>query len=466
MLVVTGLSHHTAPVDVRERAAFQEGELEEANRRLAGHASETMILSTCNRVEIYLTLPDPAGAAERGRRAVEKLLAEVRLLDAVVVGPHLYTHTGEDAVRHLFRVASSLDSMVVGEPQILGQVKDAFQHATRAGTIRNTLGRVLQRAFAAAKRVRTETEVARSSSSVASAAVELARHIFGDLTGKEVLVIGAGKMGDLAARHLVSAGAGPLLVTNRTFERAQSLAGRIGGKAHPWESLPQLLTVADIVLCSTGAPEPVVKREMVQRAMKARRGRWLCFIDIAVPRDVEAQVGDVENVYLYDVDALSSMVDDHLAERRREAEIAERIIAEEVQRFLVAERSLGVVPTIRALREQFSSVARAEVARTLGKLEGASQHDRRVIEALAEAIVNKLLHAPLTALKREGESDGLVSATRTLFAIEEPPASGTILPPLPPPGEGRGEGPLETGSGSGSGSGSSLGGTLEAGRAK
>ena len=420
LLAVGGLSHHSAPIDVREQAAFTVVEIESATRRAAdlSGSGEALIVSTCNRVEIYLAAGGTdAAASDHARQVVEGLLAEVRRLDPSTLRPYLYSHGGEAAVRHLFRVASSLDSLVVGEPQILGQVKEAWQVANRAGTVGELLARALPRAFATAKRVRTETEVARSSASVASAAVELARHIFGDLAGKEVLVVGAGKMGDLAARHLVAAGAGPLLVVNRTHAGAQALAERIGGVAHPWESLQPLLGVADIVLCSTGAQEPVIRREMAQRAMKTRRGRWLCFIDIAVPRDVEASVGDLENVYLYDVDALSGMVDDHLSDRKRAAEVAELIVLEEVARHLSAERSLGVVPTIKALRERFADVARAEAVRTLGKLSGVSEGDRKEIERLAEAIINKLLHAPLTALKRDPESGALASAVRTLFGL-------------------------------------------------
>ncbi len=421
-LAVGGLSHHTAPVDIREQAAFHDGELEQGLRLAAKMAGcgEALIVSTCNRVELYLAMPaDHHSPADQARQVVEGLFAEVRRLDPGTMRPYLYSHGGEAAVRHLFRVAASLDSLIVGEPQILGQVKDAWQVASKVGTVGSMLSRALPRAFATAKRVRTETEVARSAASVASAAVELGKHIFGELAGKEVLVVGAGKMGDLAARHLTSAGAGPLLVVNRTLARGQALAERIGGTAHPWESLQQLLTVADIVLCSTGAPEPVVRREMVQKVMKARRGRWLCFIDIAVPRDVEASVGELENVYLYDVDALSQMVDEHLSDRKRAAEIAEGIIVEEVSRFLSAERSLGVVPTIKALREHFLEVGRAEAQRTLGKLDGAGERERKEIERLADSIINKLLHAPLTALKRDPDSGGLAAAARTLFELDE-----------------------------------------------
>jgi glutamyl-tRNA reductase len=264
---------------------------------------------------------------------------------------------------------------------------------------------------------------------MASAAVELAKHIFGELKGRAVLVLGAGEMGDVACKHFASAGAGPLWVVNRTLERAQELAGRIGGEAHPWSELEALMARADVVLCSTGATEPVVRRDLVQRAMRARRGRWLCFIDIAVPRDVAPEVGGVENVYLYDVDALERLVADHLAGRAQEAEAAEKIVGEEVQRFFSAERSLGVVPTIKALREKFIQVARAEAARSIGKLDGGAAVDpKRELEALADAIVNKLLHAPLSALKREADSEALIAAARSLFDLAEPDAAAVPAP--------------------------------------
>jgi len=401
--------------------AFPEAQLAGAVQRAATiGGGEAMLLSTCNRVELYL-----AGAQAQDEAVVKDLAARFfvdgRALDGEAIEPHLYLHAGESAVRHLFRVAASLDSVVVGEPQILGQVKDAFEAAQRAGTVGPVLGQVVPRAFSVAKRVRTETEVARAPASVASAAVELGRRIFGELAGREVLVVGAGEMGTLAAKHLVAAG-GRLLVANRTLGRAEALVRELApdrGEAHPWEALPSLLARADVALCSTGAPEPVIGRDLVQRAMKARRGRWLCLLDIAVPRDVEPSVGAIENVYLYDVDALTRVVDDNLAERRREAEDAERIVVEELERFRASETVRGVVPTIKALRQHFATIARAEAERTLGRMAAASDKDRREVQALADAIVNKLLHLPLVALKREAESEALLGAVKRLFQLDE-----------------------------------------------
>jgi glutamyl-tRNA reductase len=425
-LVVVGLSHKTAPVEVRERCAFPDEALRPALLeavRVPG-VGEAMIVSTCNRVELYAAA-EATDAPEALRRFFVQCDAggarRPQGGDGREVAPLLYAHEGQDAVRHLFRVASSLDSMVVGESQILGQVKEAYQTAQEAGTIGPLLGRTLPRAFSLAKRVRTETEVARASSSVASVAVDLARHIFGDLRDRQVLVVGAGKMGELAARHLVAAGVKRLTIINRTPARAVAMAERLGAAAvtttAPWEEMDGLLQKVDIVLCSTGAAEPVIRRERAQRAMKARRGRWLFFIDIAVPRDVEPEVGSVENVYLYDVDALEQVVEANLRGRESEALQAERLVEEELKRFAEAEQALGVVPTIKLLRARFLELAKAEAEKTLGKLQNLSEKERQVVGHMAEAIVNKLLHAPLTALKRDANGDELAATVRALFDL-------------------------------------------------
>jgi glutamyl-tRNA reductase len=439
--VLVGVSHRTAPVDLRERVAFPAAELELVLQRAAGLGAslgqegrgEAMIVSTCNRVEIYLAGSAAPASTGHARKHIAAFLGGERGVDPALLEPHLYTESGETALKHLFRVASSLDSVVVGEPQILGQVKDAFEAAQKAGTIGALLGQLVPRVFGAAKRVRTETEIDRSSASVASAAVDLSRRIFGELTGREVLVIGAGEMGELAARHLIGSGCGKLHIVNRTRTRGDELVGRLGStghatEAHGWEALAGLLVRADVVVCSTGAPDPVVSHEMVRSAMKGRRGRWLCLLDIAVPRDVVPEVGEIDNVYLYDVDALTRIVDEHLEGRRREAESAERIVAEEVVRCREVFRARGVVPTIRALRDHFTSVAHSEAQRTIDRLGrrngGLSDKDRKDIEMLADSLINKLLHAPLTAIKREAESEALLTAVRTLFDLPEAPAPG------------------------------------------
>ncbi len=415
-LAVIGLSHKTAPIEVRERAAFAEDRLQAALAQATAipGVGEAMIVSTCNRVELYCGID-----AEEAIAGVRRFLVDGRGLPSDT-HTHLYAHDGEHAVRHLFRVASSLDSMVVGESQILGQVKQAYAAALEAGTIGPVLGRTLPKAFALAKRVRSETDVARSSASIASAAVDLAAQIFGDLDGRQVLVVGAGKMGDLSARHLKAAGIAGLFVVNRTLERAQELAARLGGTAAPWDDLDRLLTRVDIVLCSTGASEPVIRVERVEKAMRSRKGRWLFVIDIAVPRDVEPAVGKLENVYLYDVDAIEQVVQSNRAGREREAEDAQAILEEELKKFHALELSLGVVPTIKLLRGRFLEVAQAEAERTLSKLQQVTDRDRAAVKQLAEAIVNKLLHTPLTMLKKEAQSNPdseLASTVRALFDL-------------------------------------------------
>lgn len=415
-LALVGLSHHTAPIEVRERMAFAEDRLAEALRALSAlpGVGEAMIVSTCNRVEVYAGLDDAAAVA-----ALERFLVEDRGLPAELRG-HLYARDGREALRHLFRVAASLDSMVVGESQILGQVKQAYAAALEAGTLGPVLQRSVPRAFSLAKRVRSETDVAKSSASIASAAVDLAAQIFGDLDGRRVLVVGAGKMGELSARHLKAARIGELTVVNRTHARAVELADKLGGAAAPWEELDRLLGRADIVLCSTGASQPVLRRDRIERAMRARKGRFLFIIDIAVPRDVEPEVGAVENVFLYDVDALDQVVAQNRAQRQSEAAAGEAIVEAELARWQAQELSLGVVPTIKLLRGRFHEVARAEVERTLGKLAAASERDRQAIEAMAEAIVNKLLHVPLTKLKAEAADNPdseLAATVRALFDL-------------------------------------------------
>jgi glutamyl-tRNA reductase len=412
-LGIVGLSHKTAPIEVRERVAFAEDALGEALRRLVTvpGIGEAMIVSTCNRVELYAGVDD-GGALE----ALQRFLIDERALPASMRA-HLYAQAGHDALRHLFRVASSLDSMVVGESQILGQVKEAYSFALDAGTLGPVLQRAVPRAFALAKRVRTETDVAKSSASIASAAVDLAAQIFGELHGRHVLVVGAGKMGDLSARHLKAAGIGELTVINRTQARAVELAEKLGGRAAPWDDLDRLLAKVDIVLCSTGATEPILHRDRVARVMRARKGRWLFFIDIAVPRDIDPAVGTVENVYLYDVDALERVVAQNRAQRASEARAAEEMVDAELKRFQEHELSLGVVPTIKLLRARFLEVALAEVERSTAR---AGEQNRAMMQAMAEAIVNKLLHVPLTRLKKDAADhpdSELPALVRSLFDL-------------------------------------------------
>ncbi len=413
-LVVVGLSHRSAPLAVRERVAFAEDEHERALAELMElpAVGESLLLSTCNRVEIVV-------AADDARRAVGDVVAFLGRRGGTGLEPHLYDRVGPAAVKHVFRVAASLDSLVVGEPQILGQLKDAYQMAVRAGSVGPLVGRCLERAFGVAKRVRTETEIARGAANVSSVAVELAKRVFGKLDGKTVLVVGAGKMSDLAARHLRDDGVEQIRVANRTPERARELAERIGGVAVPWEALDDELVLADVVITSTGSRQPILTRARLKPVTRARRYRSLFIVDIAVPRDVEPEVGKLEGVYLFDIDDLEEVVVQNRKGRDAEAQSAERIVEAETAQFLSWLRAQGVVPTIKDLRERFMGVAVAEAERTLaslgGRIDAAGQ---AMVRQMAEAIVAKLLHTPLMALKTDEEVDLLVAATRRLFALE------------------------------------------------
>lgn len=404
-LFVVGLNHRTAPVEIRE-ALVLPSEDQKTGRFLqdmTGLCAEAMLLSTCNRSEVYGVLPRDCTS----RQAIDDCLRRVsaHLVQAQPQArEHLYQWVGEGALRHLFRVASSLDSMIVGEPQILGQVKQAFRMAETVGTCGPVLSTLVPRSFAVAKRVRNETSIGRSAASVASVAVELAQQVFGNLADQPVLLIGAGKMAELCARHLREAGVREFAVLNRTLERAQDLASRVGAVAHPYSSLEEQLGQAAIVLCSSGSPQPILQADLIARVMRARRGRWLVLIDIAVPRDVSPQVGQLSNVYLYDIDSLSAVVSGNLSDRSRAAESAGTIVQEELQRVLERDRRNDVVPVIRALRERAQDIAQAEVAKVLPRLGELGDRERQLVGALADAVINKLLHSPLTVLK-QGQDD-------------------------------------------------------------
>jgi len=327
-------------------------------------------------------------------------------LDRELLKPHIYEQRDRDAVRHLFRVAASLDSMVVGEPQILGQVKEAFAVARAAGTVAGQLEHLLQSAFAAAKKVRTETEIGSSSVSIASVAVDLAKKIFGSLQGRTVFLVGAGKMSELAARHLVQQGAGAILVSNRTQERARRMADQFKGRVIPYEQLYEAASEADIVISSTGAPHPIFRREHGQAFMQRRRNRPMFFIDIAVPRDVDPEMGKLEGIFVYDIDDLQAVAAAHLAERSREASDAETLIAGEVERFQQKQRTVNVAPAIVALQRQAEEIRQAELRRVQARLGGLTAEQIAAVEALTRGLVNKFLHPPMQALKQAArESD-------------------------------------------------------------
>jgi glutamyl-tRNA reductase len=405
-LFVVGISWRTAPVAVREKLAFRDDELADTLRamktELAG-VGEALLISTCNRVEVY-------GVAKPGQDAtaqVRKFLAEKRGQKPADVADKIYDYRGNEAVRHVFRVASALDSLVLGEAQILGQLKEAYGVAGKAGTNGPVLGRCLERAFSVAKRVRTETTIARGAANVSTVAVELAGRVFGDLSGKSVLVVGAGKMSRLAARHLAAQGAKHIVVTNRSPAKAEALAEQIDGIAKPWEQLADLLADADVVISSTGAREPILTKALFKRVTKARRFRQMMVIDIAVPRDAEPAIGKMENVFLYDIDDLEQVVHRNLAERAKAGDQALKIVEHEAGQFEHWLRSQGVVPTIRALRAKFAQVADAEVQKVLDQLarkEHTREQQREIIQRLVQLVVNKLLHQPTTAL-REAQGD-------------------------------------------------------------
>lgn len=401
-LCVSGLNHRTAPLHLREQLAVEEDKLREILRHLhaTGTFSEVMVLSTCNRVEVYGIADLPREA----RRVAFSLLCQQRGVELASVEPLLYTKTDADAVHHCFRVASSLDSMILGEPQILGQVKGAFTLAQGCHTVGPLLHGVMTQGFAVAKKVRAETDVARHAVSVSFAAVELAKKIFGGLRGKSVLLIGAGKMGELAAKHLVDQGVFPLYVANRTWSRALELARAFPGTAVPFDECQDALGRVDIVITSTGAPEPIIRKEDVRHALHLRRSRPLFFIDIAVPRDVEPAVNDLDNVFYYDIDDLQQVVEANLRERVREAEKAEALVEREVEKFVSRLKDLEVLPTIVSLREKLEAVRQGEVAKALSRLPGATPETRAAIEALSSAIVNKILHAPTVKLRESSRS--------------------------------------------------------------
>ncbi|HME58196.1 MAG TPA: glutamyl-tRNA reductase [Terracidiphilus sp.] len=410
-LALIGVNHKTAPIELRERIAISREELPETTRALAAvpGVAECMIISTCNRVEILAAIESPAVD-------VTSFLHRHFGLDPELLAPHLYEHRDQEAVRHLFRVAASLDSMVVGEPQILGQVKEAFAVARASGTVGGQLEHLLQSTFAAAKKVRTETEIGSNSVSIASVAVELARKIFGSLQGRTVFLVGAGKMSELAARHLVQQGAGAILVTNRTQERARHMAEAFAGQVIPFEELYEEVSKADIVISSTGAPHPIFRREHGQAFLHRRRNRPMFFIDIAVPRDVDPLMGELEGIFVYDIDDLQQVAVAHLTERSREATAAEALIDAEVQRFHQRQLAVNVAPAIVALQRQAEEIRQAELKRAQTRLGPLSEEQLAAVEALTRGLVNKFLHPPMQALKqaaRENDATRLEALCET-----------------------------------------------------
>jgi glutamyl-tRNA reductase len=379
--------------------------------------TEGVIVSTCNRVEIYITTRDIAGGIAR----VKRFLADYHNFPIDALEQHVYALHGEEAIRHVFRVASSLDSMVVGEPQILGQIKTSYGYAAEYRSSGIILNRFLHKAFSVAKRVRTETKIASSAVSVAFAAVELAKKIFNDLSDKTVMLIGAGEMCELAAKHFLNSGVRGLMVTNRTFERAEKLADEFDGKAVRFDDLFEQLHKADIILSSTGAPHTIIGAGDLEEVMRRRRQKPMFFIDIAIPRDIDPGVNDVENVYLFTVDDLQEVVASNLQQRKEEAGKAEAIVNEEIGQFFKWLSSLEVTPTIVALRNKFDEIRKAELEKTLANWKDIPPDGQKKLEALTNAIMNKLLHPPTTLIKQAGQggrTDLYVDAVRALYGLE------------------------------------------------
>jgi glutamyl-tRNA reductase len=418
--LVIGLNHKTASIDVRERLAFPEGGIERALSRVKSFPSlkENMILSTCNRVEIYAA----ARETEKAIHDLKEFFSQYHAISLKEFEKSLYTHVGEEAVRHIFRVASSLDSMVVGEPQILGQIKSAYNMAVESKTSGLILHRLLHRAFHVAKRVRTETKVGNSAVSVSFVAVELAKKIFGTLEKRTVLLIGAGEMSELAARHLVSGGIEKVLLTNRTYERAVELAQEFRGESIPFEEMNQGLKKVDIVISATDSTHYLIEHDQVAKVMKDRKQKPIFFIDIADPRDIEPKVGDIENVYLYNIDDLQKVANENIQDREKEARKAETIVQGEVVKFVNWYHSLEVTPTIIALREKFEAIRNRELGKILSLYPTLTEKEKQSLEAMTSAIINKILHGPLTLLKQTDEeamSDLYLDALRTLFQVSE-----------------------------------------------
>ena len=418
-IVLIGLNHKTAPIDIREKfaAVCADGVVQLQQLAQFQPLKEVFQVSTCNRMEVLFTTP----TLDQGMGIVVGFLGEIYGQTGAVLKPYLYAHIDQEAIKHLFRVTCSLDSMVLGEPQILGQIKQAYRQAVEARTSGVILNRLLHKAFSVAKQVRTETRIGRSAVSISYAAVELAKKIFNELTGKVVLLIGAGEMAELAAEHLLNNSVDRIIVANRTLERAMALAKRFRGTSVPLEEVAEELSRADIIISSTGSPDPILTADEVKRRMRSRRNRPLFFIDIAVPRDIDPEVNRIENVYLYNIDDLQGIVDLNRADRLREAGRAEHIITAEALKFESWLRTLEVVPTIVALREKAEQIRQGELKKTFGPLGPLQEDLAKSLEVVTQSIVNKVLHDPILFLKRtssKARKEIYLDTARKMFNLD------------------------------------------------
>jgi glutamyl-tRNA reductase len=417
-IIVVGLSHKTSTLEIREKVAFSPNLIEKPLRELVelDEIVEGVIVSTCNRVELV-------ARTSNGNADVRSCMRDLYGIDPEPYRQHLYEYHDREAIKHVFRVASSLDSMVVGEPQILGQVKEAYATARAVGVLDSQLDALLSRAFAVAKRVRNETSIATSAVSVASVAVDLAQKIFGKLEGKSIYLVGAGKMCELAARHLLAHGAARIYVGNRTYDRAAAMAKKFNGEAIPFEQLYDTVDRADIVISSTGAPHYIFRKEHGERFLSRRRNRPMFFIDIAVPRDVDPEMNKLDGMFVYDIDDLQQVVSSHISDRRVEAERAEAIVESEVEKFLARLQTLDVVPTIVSLQEHLETVRQAEIDRVRGRLGSLTPEQEMAVDVLTKGIINKIMHTPITTLKtaarESSEATTVIDLVRKLFNLHE-----------------------------------------------
>lgn len=420
-----GLNYKTAPVEIREVLAVPSAGLPACLARLQAFPfAESVLLSTCNRTEVYVVTHDPQAAFE----AMTEYLAEMgQLASTDSLRPHLYRFAGSQAVEHLFRVACGLDSMVIGETQILGQVRDAYQDSVAAGNVGKVLHQVFEQAVAVGKRAQTETRIGQNAVSVSYAAVELAKKVFRSLDGRRCMAIGAGETAKLTVRHLQASGVQDIVIANRTLERAQNLADLIGGTAIPMTELGRYLQTVDVVISSTGAPGYVLTKQHLQEAVRFRRGRPIFLFDIAVPRDIDPEISSLEGAFLYDIDDLQAVVNANLQERAEEAKKANRIVEEELAKFRAWFASLEVVPTIRMLRDKVESIRKQEMARAMSRLPDLTDRERAVIEAMTVTLVNKILNAPTQQLKGmagEGAADQAIHTVTRLFELQPEPEEG------------------------------------------
>jgi glutamyl-tRNA reductase len=418
-IVLIGINHKTAPVALRECIAFTEDESENALRdlSLSPHIREVLLFSTCNRVEVLMVTAHKTEAID----ATKDYIAKANKIPRIEFEDSLYLYEGDEAVRHIFRVASSLDSMVVGEPQILGQVKEAYRKASEAKASGVIINRLLHRTFFVAKRIRTETGIGDHAVSISYAAVELGRKIFGSLEGKNVLLVGAGEMAELAVEHLIRNKAGKIYVANRTFENGVALARQFNGQAIRFEEITDSLKLVDIIISSTGSSEYVITRDQVKGVIRIRRNRPIFFIDIAVPRDIDPRVNRLTNSYVYDIDDLQGVIDENIEDRHREAIKGERIVDEAVIRFRQWYASLEVVPTIVALRSKLESIAETEIKKTL-QSNKIPESSTAAIQKMADALINKIMHDPTVFLKKDsmpGDKSKAIDTFRKIFNLDE-----------------------------------------------